>query len=687
MRLECSAVLWSVSLLVVIVALVVSGAPIGARGSAGGEVGTSALTRSAAAAQPGAAQPAATETLASVGLTPTLSGFSWTKSTSLTFSSYELASSTTGASGPWTEVQNLTAAGDNASWVNGMTPGTTTWWQATAWSNDIIEMLGTASNVVAVTQPAVAVLNATTPSPTSVTLNWTNNATYAGNLSFGQYSIYQSTSGGAPAVAATVTDSSTRSYTASGLSAGTSYSFYLATQDRGSTAGEPHNYTTDSNTVNLGTPVALSASASAQPGTVDVGQIVSLSCVATGGTGPYVFNWSFGDGTPNSTGSIVDHAYADPGPYTAHCTTTDAVHSIVSSAVAVAVSPADGVVASVDHAAAAPGTWLNFSATPSGGPGPYSSFLWNFGDGATAAGPNGSYQYPSTGHFDASVTVTDGNGATATAYTAVVITNVTAAPTVNRTSVLPGDSLSYSAAASGGAGGPFTYSWSYGDGASGSGSAAAHTFEKPGNFTATMTATDALGASATFTVATVEVFANLSQHIVLGATSAMPGQKVALNATISGGSGPYTCHWQLGNGATQTGCAGTYAWSRAGTYSVNLTVSDPLAGNLTSSAKMTVAAASVPGPIVTPASHPSSGTPAWVWWAIVGAVIVVLLAIVYAVRRYGTRPGPAPAPAAPADEKSCSYCGATLGARALRCPKCGKAAMSPKLLTGHKPEP
>ncbi len=685
MRLACAAFSCSVVFLVVLAAFVLSAVPLGATSARGGG-GTTAPSRSVSEAVPMAAHPAATTTLESVGLTPTLSGFSWTKSTSVTFSSYELASSTSSASGPWTEVQNLTAVADNASWVDAMTPGATTWWEVTAWSNDIITMTGTASNVVAITQPATALLNATAPTPTSVTLNWTNNATYAGNLSFGEYSIYQSTAGGAPSVTDTITDLGTLSYTLDGLSAGTSYSFYIATQDRGSLGGAEHEYTTDSNTVNLGTPVALGATASAQPASADVGQMVSLSCVATGGTGADTYSWAFGDGTPNSTGPIVDHAYATPGPFSAECTASDAAHSTVLAGVSITVSPADSVSASVDHAAAAPGTALNFSATPNGGPGAYSEFLWNYGDGATATGASGIYGYPAPGQYDISVTVTDANGVTASAYTAVVITSVTATPAVNRTSVLPGDSLAFSASGSGGAGGLYTYAWSFGDGTDGSGGAATHASERTGNFSASVTVTDALGATAAFSLPAVEVFANLTQHIVLGASSATPGQKVALNSTIAGGSGPYACSWQLGNGAVLTGCQGSYAWSKAGTYAVNLTVSDPLAGNLTSSAKVTVAAAPPPTPIVTPTSHPTSGTPEWVWWALLAGVIVALVAGVFAYRWYGTRPPP-PSPTTPAGEKSCGYCGATLGARALRCPKCGKAAMAPRTLTGSKTEP
>ncbi len=50
---------------------------------------------------------------------------------------------------------------------------------------------------------------------------------------------------------------------------------------------------------------------------------VSFSGSASGGTPPYVFSWSFGDGSPNQTGQDVSHTYGQVGAWRANLTVTD----------------------------------------------------------------------------------------------------------------------------------------------------------------------------------------------------------------------------------------------------------------------------------------------------------------------------------------------------------------------------
>jgi hypothetical protein len=47
---------------------------------------------------------------------------------------------------------------------------------------------------------------------------------------------------------------------------------------------------------------------------------------------------------------------------------------------------------------------------------------------------------------------------------------------------------------------PYSYTWDFGDGATGAGATVPHTYEKAGNYTATVTATDSVSASASATV-------------------------------------------------------------------------------------------------------------------------------------------------------------------------------------------
>lgn len=61
-----------------------------------------------------------------------------------------------------------------------------------------------------------------------------------------------------------------------------------------------------------------------QVGTRPAWENVSLAAVASNGTPPYRYQWSFGDGGPNATGSPVAHTYHGYGTWGATVTATDA---------------------------------------------------------------------------------------------------------------------------------------------------------------------------------------------------------------------------------------------------------------------------------------------------------------------------------------------------------------------------
>src|SRR2546422_9316869 len=86
-----------------------------------------------------------------------------------------------------------------------------------------------------------------------------------------------------------------------------------------------------------GTPLALSASFTFSPSNPNNGTTVAFTALASGGTAPYSYSWSFGDGT-SATGASPTHTYSNVGPYNVTLTTTDSNGATSSSAQQITVS-------------------------------------------------------------------------------------------------------------------------------------------------------------------------------------------------------------------------------------------------------------------------------------------------------------------------------------------------------------
>lgn len=136
------------------------------------------------------------------------------------------------------------------------------------------------------------------------------------------------------------------------------------------------------------------------------------------------------------------------------------------------------------------------------------SLFWSFGDGGYAYDFYPIHTYTTPGTYYADVTATDDQGASA--WASVVITvgggGGNQPPQVSLSaSPLSGSAplnVSFNASASDPDGWITSYSWSFGDGGSAAGtSSLSHTYQSPGSFTASLTVTDNLGATATASVA------------------------------------------------------------------------------------------------------------------------------------------------------------------------------------------
>ncbi|MEX0747583.1 MAG: PKD domain-containing protein, partial [Rhodothermales bacterium] len=122
---------------------------------------------------------------------------------------------------------------------------------------------------------------------------------------------------------------------------------------------------------------------------------------------------------------------------------------------------------------------------------------------------------------------------------------------------------------------PITYSWNWGDGSTGMGSVATKTFNRPGTYTVTFTATND-GASDSESC-TVTVVAPSAPPEIIGIDASETRFEVCepvevdFEANVRGAE-PITYTWDMGDGsAAHTGEETTHTFSEPGTYTVRLT--------------------------------------------------------------------------------------------------------------------
>ena len=359
-------------------------------------------------------------------------------------------------------------------------------------------------------------------------------------------------------------------------------------------SGSPQQTASSQQSVTITNPPSpvLTASFTFSPANPQVGQTVSFTGSASGGTSPYTYSWTFGDGGIGS-GSSVTHSYQAAGSYNVVLGVTDAAGQTASSTQTVNVSnpPPPALTASFTYSPSSPvtGQQVTFTGSANGGTTPY-TFSWTFGDGSSGTGSTVAHTYASAGTFTIVLTVRDSGlpQQTVTSQQSVTVTNppLSASFTVSPSSPDAGQTASFTGSASGGVS-PYSYSWSFGDGGTGSGGSVSHTFQSSGSYTVVLTTTDSSGKTATSSQ-TVKVNSPLSASISYSPSNPTTVVPVTFTGGATGGAGSYTYSWDFGDGTTGSGSSVSHSYLLPGTYTVTLTVTDANGQTATSKVAVTV---------------------------------------------------------------------------------------------------
>lgn len=270
------------------------------------------------------------------------------------------------------------------------------------------------------------------------------------------------------------------------------------------------------------------------PASFCAGSTITLTGIATGGSGGYSFQWEDPAGNPSFSSTLNA---SSAGTYSV--TVTDSNGCEGTALVSVSAKPLPTVGLSSDPPAFCPGVMATVTATGSGGTGGY-TFAWT-----TPFGPNSGNPISTSDPGTYSVTLTDGGGCTAV-DTLVVPSGapLTLSFSPDPASFCPGGSLNLSVLVQGAQGNPLSFFWNTPAGLT---TGNPLTVNAAGTYTVTVSEEN--GCTGTLSI---PVSVNPSLNIQFQADSVLlcPGGKAVLSGTANGGNGNYTYTWLYPGGPT-----------------------------------------------------------------------------------------------------------------------------------------
>ncbi|OHA45956.1 MAG: hypothetical protein A2828_00845 [Candidatus Terrybacteria bacterium RIFCSPHIGHO2_01_FULL_43_35] len=377
----------------------------------------------------------------------------------------------------------------------------------------------------------------------------------------------------------------------------------------------------------------LAVSCSGSPASINIGQSATWTASPSGGAGSYTYSWSGTDGLSGSS-STVSKTYTTAGTKSASVTVTSGTQTLTRSCtntVNVDYPPISGSCAPSPPTINISGS-TTWSATPSGGTGTY-TYTWSGTDGLSGNTQSINKSYTTGGTKSAQVTITSGSQtATITCSTLRVVSpppSLTASCSVSPTSILVGETATWSSVSSGGTG-SYTYFWSGTDGLTSSSQSATKTYTTAGTKSASVTVTS---GSQTVTVSCSSTLAvNLPPLNVSCSVAPNPvntSQPAIWAANATGGTGTYTYSWSGTDGLSGTTQSVSKTYATAGSKTATVLVTSgsltqsvscgPLQVNLFNNAPIAAAQVSKDGLNYSNSISVTTGVPTNIWFSASGS--------------------------------------------------------------------
>ncbi len=151
---------------------------------------------------------------------------------------------------------------------------------------------------------------------------------------------------------------------------------------------------------------------------------------------------------------------------------------------------------------------------------------------------------------------------------------------------------------------PLEFSWDFGDGGTSTDQNPSHTFTQAGEFTVSLTVTDAKQQTATESL-TITVAEQLQVTVAADPTDGIVPLLVNLSSQVSGGTEPFTYAWDFGDGGSADSPSPSHLYQVSGTFDATLTVSD--SWGQTAQASVTITARDDHVPVAAITANPTVG--------------------------------------------------------------------------------
>ena len=264
------------------------------------------------------------------------------------------------------------------------------------------------------------------------------------------------------------------------------------------------------------------------------------------------WRWDFGDGNTSNERN-PSHTYGRGGNFTVTLTASNDVGSASTSRqVGIQSRPEAGFDFGVS------GRRVDFTDQSSNGP---TQWRWDFGDGNTSNERNPSHTYGRAGNFRVTLTASNDVGSTSTSRDV----GVRARPNADFDFVISGTSVSFTDQSSNG---PTAWRWEFGDGNISNERNPSYTYERSGNFTVTLTASNETGDSEPTTKRV-----RLESPPVAVVSCQADGRALVCDGSASENAASFS--WRSPESATNSNpnaASTTFTYADGGRYDVTLTV-------------------------------------------------------------------------------------------------------------------